>query len=148
MVPLCRKRLAAVARLVSLPVMTHRFAVRVYYEDTDMGGIVYYANFLKFIERARSDMVAGLGLDQNEMLDGGVAFAVRRIEADYLRPARFADELEVSTQIVSATGARLVLDQRVLRGGETLFAAQVTIATVSAGGRPVRLPDVLRADQG
>jgi len=128
--------------------MTHRFAVRVYYEDTDMGGIVYYANFLKFIERARSDMVAGLGLDQNEMLDGGVAFAVRRIEADYLRPARFADELEVSTQIVSATGARLVLDQRVLRGGETLFAAQVTIAAISAGGRPVRLPDVLRADQG
>ncbi|WP_111733275.1 tol-pal system-associated acyl-CoA thioesterase [Roseovarius amoyensis] len=128
--------------------MTHRFAVRVYYEDTDMGGIVYYANFLKFIERARSDMVAGLGLDQNEMLDEGVAFAVRRIEADYLRPARFADELEVSTQIVSATGARLVLDQRVLRGDETLFAAQVTIAAISAGGRPVRLPDALRAGQG
>lgn len=133
---------------VSLPAMTHRFPVRVYYEDTDMGGIVYHANFLKFIERARSDMVAGLGLDQNAMRDGGLVFAVRRIEADYLRPARFADDLEVSTRIVSATGARLVLDQRVLRGDETLFTALVTIAAMSAGGRPARLPDVLRAGQG
>lgn len=128
--------------------MTHRFPVRVYYEDTDMGGIVYHANFLKFIERARSEWVAGLGLDQNAMRDGGVVFAVRRIEADYLRPARFADDLEVHTRIVSAGRARLVLDQHVWRGGEVLFTAQVTIAAMSAAGRPVRLPDALRRFQG
>ena len=77
--------------------MTHRFAIRVYYEDTDMGGIVYHANFLKFIERARSEWVAGLGLDQNAMRDKGIVFAVRRVEADYLLPARYGDDLEVLT---------------------------------------------------
>jgi len=113
-----------------------------------MGGIVYHANFLKFIERARSEWVAGLGLDQNAMREAGTVFAVRRIEAEYLRPARFADDLEVRTRAVSARGARLVLDQRVLRGGEVLFAARVTVAAMSATGRPVRLPDALRAGGG
>jgi len=79
--------------------MTHRFAIRVYYEDTDMGGIVYHANFLKFIERARSEWVAGLGLDQNAMRNEGIVFAVRRVEADYLIPARFDDLLTVETEI-------------------------------------------------
>lgn len=131
-----------------MPAMTHRFAVRVYYEDTDMGGVVYHANFLKFIERARSDWVAGLGLDQNAMREAGVVFAVRRIEADYLRPARFGDDLEVRTRILSASGARLVLDQRVSRGGTDLFGARVTVAAMSGAGRPVRLPAVLRAPSG
>ena len=97
--------------------MTHRFAIRVYYEDTDMGGIVYHANFLKFIERARSEWVAGLGLDQNAMRDDGIVFAVRRVEADYMLPARYGDELEVRTTTASISGARLVMDQKVVRGG-------------------------------
>ena len=68
--------------------MSHQFPIRVYYEDTDMGGIVYYANYLKFIERARSDWVREIGIDQNAMRDEGVVFAVRRVEADYLSPAQ------------------------------------------------------------
>ena len=68
--------------------MTHRFPIRVYYEDTDMAGIVYYANYLKFIERARSEWVRELGIDQVQMKAEGVVFAVRRVEADYLAPAR------------------------------------------------------------
>lgn len=124
--------------------MTHRFAVRIHYEDTDMGGIVYYANFLKFIERARSDWVAGLGIDQNAMRAAGMVFAVRRIEADYLAPACFGDDLEVCTRLVSVGGARLVLDQQVLRGRAALFGARVTLACMSAAGRPLRLPEVLR----
>ena len=108
--------------------MTHRFAIRVYYEDTDMGGIVYHANFLKFIERARSEWVAGLGLDQNAMREKGVVFAVRRVEAEYLQPARYGDDLEVQTTTASVSGARLVMDQVVLRGGQRLFEAQVTVS--------------------
>ena len=76
--------------------MTHRFTLRVYYEDTDLAGIVYYANYLKFIERARSEWVRELGIDQQAMKrDSGRVFAVRRIEADYLSPAYFDDVIEV-----------------------------------------------------
>jgi len=124
--------------------MTHRFALRVYYEDTDMGGIVYHANFAKFIERARSEWVRDMGLDQAAMRDAGIVFAVRRIEADYLRPARFGDDLEVRTKIVSASGARLVMDQQVRRGDTLLFSARVTVACITLAGRPVRLPERVR----
>ena len=87
----------------------HEFPIRVYYEDTDMAGIVYYANYLKFIERARSDWVRQKGVDQNAMKDeDGVVFAVRKVEADYLMPARFDDELLVETRAIQVTGARLV----------------------------------------
>lgn len=124
--------------------MIHRFAVRVYYEDTDMGGIVYHANFLKFIERARSEWVSEMGIDQNAMRDGGVVFAVRRVEADFLAPARYGDALEVRTSTASVSGARLVMDQKVMRGEELLFQAQVTVACITMTGQPVRLPKELR----
>lgn len=123
----------------------HRFAVRVFYEDTDMGGVVYHANFLRFAERARSDWARGLGIDQGAMREAGVVFAVRRVEADYLLPARFDDELVVLTVPESATGARAVLRQEVRRGGQLLFAARVTVAAMGADGRPRRLPEAMRA---
>ena len=92
--------------------MTHSFPVRVYYEDTDLAGIVYYANYLKFIERGRTEFVRARGIDQSELkADQGIVFAVRRVEADYLRPAVFDDLLEVRTALVEVGGARLVLDQ-------------------------------------
>ncbi|MDA5093995.1 tol-pal system-associated acyl-CoA thioesterase [Aliiroseovarius sp. KMU-50] len=117
----------------------HQFPIRVYYEDTDMAGIVYYANYLRYIERARSDWVRDIGVDQNEMREAGQVFAVRRLEADYLGSARFDDELIVETSINTVSGARLVLDQVVKRGEETLFEAQVTIVCL-ADGQPTRLP--------
>ena len=90
--------------------MTHRFACRVYYEDTDLAGIVYYANYLKFIERARSEWVRDLGVDQIDLrARQGLVFAVRRIEADYLSPARFDDVLQVETRLAGLTGARIIL---------------------------------------
>lgn len=126
--------------------MDHRFAMRVYYEDTDMGGIVYHANFLKFIERARSDWVAEMGVDQLAMRDqDGVVFAVRRINSEFIKPARYGEDLEVRTTVAEITGARLVMDQLVTRGEETLFAAQVTAACMTLEGRPTRLPDNIRA---
>ncbi len=89
--------------------MSHRFALRVYYEDTDLAGIVYYANYLKFIERARSEWVRGLGVDQARLrAESGIVFAVRRVEADYLRPAVFDDLLEVETRLVETGGARIL----------------------------------------
>lgn len=126
--------------------MTHAFHLRVYYEDTDLAGIVYYANYLKFIERARTEWVRGLGVDQGRLrADLGMVFAVRRIEADYLRPAKFDDALRVQTRALAVSGARIVLEQEVFRGEEKLFAAQVTLVCLTATGHPARLPAGLRA---
>ena len=124
--------------------MTHRFPVRVYYEDTDMAGIVYHANYLRFIERARSDWVRGLGIDQRAMRDAGEVFAVRRIEADYLASARFDDALEVVTHVASVSPARMALVQEVRRDAQVLFLARVTLVCLGAGGKPTRLPARLR----
>jgi acyl-CoA thioester hydrolase len=126
----------------------HRFEVRVYYEDTDMAGIVYYANYLKYIERARSDWVRVLGVDQNELRAEGVVFAVSRIEADYLSPARFDDVLDVATSVVTRSGARVVLNQRVTRDGTVLFASVVTLVALDQRGRAVRLPAEFRRRLG
>ncbi|WP_300516214.1 tol-pal system-associated acyl-CoA thioesterase [Aliiroseovarius sp.] len=122
----------------------HTFPIRVYYEDTDMAGIVFYANYLRYIERARSDWVRRMGIDQGEMRADGLIFAVRRVEADYLAPARFDDELTVTTSTGQMTGARLVLDQVVRRGDEVLFEAVVTIVCLTVTGQPARLPALLR----
>ncbi|MTE00902.1 tol-pal system-associated acyl-CoA thioesterase [Paracoccus sp. YIM 132242] len=120
--------------------MTHRLPVRVYYEDTDLAGIVYYANYLKFIERGRSEWLRALGIDQVALKAGGHVFAVRRIEADYLRPARFDDLLSVETALSQMTAARIVVDQTVRRGPDLLFTARVTLACLDGAGRPARLP--------
>ncbi len=121
--------------------MTHEFGVRVYYEDTDMAGIVYYANYLKFIERARTEFVSSLGVDQKRLSrEQGLAFAVRRLEADFLKPAGFGDDLTVSTAVEAVSGAKAVLAQDVLRKGERLFSAKVTIVCIAASGMPARLP--------
>jgi acyl-CoA thioester hydrolase len=126
--------------------LTHRHGLRVYYEDTDLAGIVYYANYLKFIERARTEWIESLGVDQMALRAAeGIVFAVRRVEADYLRPARFGDELVVETVLQSLGGARLVLEQVVLRGGERIFAATVTLVCLTGDGHAVRLPAVVRA---
>ncbi|MEL7253179.1 MAG: tol-pal system-associated acyl-CoA thioesterase [Pseudomonadota bacterium] len=125
--------------------MDHRFSVRVYYEDTDMGGIVYHANFLKFIERARSDWVAQMGMDQMAMRDDeGIVFVVRCITADFIKPARYGEDLDVRTALASVTPARMVMEQVVLRGEERLFTAEVTAVCMTLEGRPTRLPKAIR----
>lgn len=130
--------------------MPHRLDLRVYYEDTDLAGIVYYANYLKFIERGRTEWVRSLGIDQARLKrEAGIVFAVRRVVADYLAPARFDDVLAVETDPRGATAARIVLAQRVRRGAQVLFEAEVTLVALSGAGRPARLPaDVRRALAG
>ena len=125
--------------------MTHEFALRVYYEDTDLAGIVYYANYLKFIERARTEWVRDLGIDQGRLkAEEGIVFAVRRVEADYLAPAKFDDELTVATELEEVRAARIVLRQEVRRAGRGLFSALVTLVALTEAGTPARLPPVLR----
>ena len=124
----------------------HRFALRVYYEDTDLAGIVYYANYLKFIERGRSEWVRGLGIDQGQLkAETGVVFAVRRVLADYLKPAVYDDALVVETRLQSLGNARIDLQQSVLRDTQVLFTAEVTLVCMGADGKAARIPQALRA---
>jgi len=140
-----RLRLGLWARSGVERAMAHEFPVRVYYEDTDLAGIVYYANYLKFIERGRSEWVRSLGVDQAALRAAeGIVFAVRRVEADYLRPAVFDDQLTVTTGLLALGGARIELEQAVLRGEERLFQAKVVLVCLSSGGTAARLPVWLR----
>ena len=125
--------------------MSHSFPVRIFYEDTDMAGIVYYANYLKYIERARSDIVEQLGVDQRAMREEDVVFVITRVEADYLSAARFGDRLEVRTTHYAKGAVRWMFDQDVLRGDEVLFRAKVTAVCMTTAGKPIRLPAKLRS---
>ena len=121
--------------------MRHEMEVRVYYEDTDLGGIVYYANYLKFIERGRTELLRDAGVDQVALKeDTGVVFAVRRIEADYLAPAKMDDVLRIETRVADQGRVRIVMEQGVFRREEQLFSAVVTLACIVESGRPVRVP--------
>ena len=123
----------------------HRLELRVYYEDTDMAGIVYYANYLKYIERGRTEALNALGIDQIALKEQeGLVFVVRWVGADYLTPARFGDRLEVATVIARVKGASVEMVQEVRRGEEALFRATVTVACMDASGRPQRIPAPLR----
>lgn len=124
----------------------HVHPLRVYYEDTDLAGIVYYANYLRFIERGRTEALLAAGVDQARLkAETGIVFAVRRVEIDYLRPALFQDELTVTTALAALRGARVELLQDVRRGAETLAKARVVIVALDAAGRPARLPGEMRA---
>jgi acyl-CoA thioester hydrolase len=123
----------------------HRLPLRVYYEDTDFSGLVYHASYLRFLERGRTEWLAALGVGQRALHEDAqaLAFVVRRMNVDWIRPARMDDLLLVETRPISLAGASAALAQRVTRGAETLVEAHVLIATV-AGGRPRRLPDAAR----
>ncbi|WP_116132414.1 tol-pal system-associated acyl-CoA thioesterase [Tropicimonas sp. IMCC34043] len=126
--------------------MPHLHTLRVYYEDTDMAGIVYYANYLKFIERGRTEWVRARGLHQQALkAERGIVFAVRRVTAEYLASARLDDLLTVETALTDLRGASFVMAQKVLRGAQTLFEAEVTLVTMTAEGRAVRVPADIRA---
>lgn len=126
--------------------MSHKFHLRVYYEDTDLAGIVYYANYLKFVERARSTLVREADIDQNEMKDKlGVVFTVRRLQAEYFAPARMNDELWVETTVHQLSGARIVFNQDVYRDGVMLFSGIITVACATMDGKVTRFPAEIRA---
>ena len=124
----------------------HLHRLRVYFEDTDAGGMVYYANYLKFAERARTEMLRAAGINHAAMVaDDGLMLVVRRVTAEYRRSARLDDELEIATRLAQWSGATLTLDQTIRRGAEVLVDLTVTIACITRDGRPTRLPERLRA---
>ena len=116
--------------------------LRVYYEDTDAGGVVYYANYFKFCERARTEWLRAIGFDNSTLLaERGLAFVVRAVKADYFAPAALDDALEVVSTLDRLRGASLTFGQRVMRGEELLFDAQIVIACVDlAARRPSAIP--------
>ena len=129
----------------SAPMATHRQAIRVYFEDTDAAGIVYSANYLKFAERARTDMLRDLGVSHAEMMRrDGLVLVVRRCEIDYLKPAKLDDLLTVETEAAKLGGASAELRQRVLRDGEVLADLKVLVVCIGKDGRPHRIPDYVR----
>ena len=121
------------------------YPMRVFYEDTDFSGFVYHANYLKFCERARSDYLRVKGVDQTGMFDASdrTAFVVRRMDCNFLQPARFNDELTVETDFREMGGARFELFQTIKRGDQALFTAAVTVVLIDGRGRPKRIPPEL-----
>jgi acyl-CoA thioester hydrolase len=119
--------------------------VRVYYEDTDAGGVVYYANYLKFTERARTEWLRSNGFEQTDLAEQhGVVFVVRSVAVEYLKPARFNDALQVTVELIKVGAGQIDLVQRVIRGDEELATARVKIVCVRLGTlRAVRLPQAL-----
>jgi len=119
--------------------------IRVYYEDTDSGGVVYYANYLRFFERARTEWLRAAGFEQDELAARhGVVFVVRSLKIEYLRPSLFNDTLQVSVELVKVGASQILVAQRVMRGDETLVMAEVQLACVNAGTfKPVRIPKAI-----
>ncbi len=126
----------------------HTLAVRVYYEDTDAGGIVYYANYLKFMERARTEWLRELGYEQDDLLEQSVAFVVKHVEMHNYAPARFNQLLSINTQIVELKGASMTFKQTIMNEQETqLVSAQIKVACVDLSVmKPKRLPAALLGD--
>ena len=121
--------------------------IRVYYEDTDAGGVVYYANYLKFCERARTEWLRTFGVSQQALIDEqGLGFVVRSVQADYLAPARLDDALEVITQVAMLRRASILFEQQLVRGQELLFTARVLLASIDLRRqKPVAIPASLHA---
>jgi acyl-CoA thioester hydrolase len=123
---------------------THSISVRVYYEDTDLAGIVYHANYLKFMERARTETLRAHGITQTDQAKDDVYLSVVAMDIAFKAPARIDDLLTVEAVPVSTTGVRGTIAQRVLLGERELCTATVTVVCMNAKGRPVRMPQVVR----
>jgi acyl-CoA thioester hydrolase len=123
----------------------HHLAIRVYYEDTDSGGVVYYSNYLKYAERARTEMLRDIGSEHQAMkAELGVGFVVRSCNADYQKPAYLDDLLEVETEIIAVRGASIQMRQTVTRANEALVIMEVKLACMNFDGGAVRIPEGVR----
>ena len=124
----------------------HIFSLRVYFEDTDSGGIVYYANYLKFAERARTEMLRSVGIESGRLMrEDNVTLMVKSCNVDYQKPARLDDALEVHSQITKVGGASLYGVQKIKCNGHELVDIQIKLACMAVDGKPVRLPNKLRS---
>lgn len=126
--------------------MEHKIPIRIYYEDTDAGGVVYHSNFIKFAERGRTELLRFMGFENKSLRDNqGVIFVVRHINADYLKPAFLDDLLNLQTIVTELKNTSLVMKQSIYRNDDLIFTADVTVVCIDAGSlKPVRIPDGLR----
>ncbi|MCF6215476.1 MAG: tol-pal system-associated acyl-CoA thioesterase [Emcibacter sp.] len=126
----------------------HVLPLRVYYEDTDVGGVVYHANYLKYMERGRSDMIRGLGISQEEMLKflepDDIKFVVIRSEVDYVKPAKLDDEITVHTNVAKLGKASLVMEQEICRSDEVLAKGVIKVAALNKENKPARISTKIR----
>ncbi|MFA3790529.1 tol-pal system-associated acyl-CoA thioesterase [Aliiglaciecola sp. SL4] len=125
-----------------MPFPVHKFKVRVYYEDTDAGGIVYYANYLKFLERARTEWLRSFGIEQHSLLEQSVGFVVKRVEMDNIAAARFDDLLQVNTQIIELKRASMLFQQQITNSNNlSLVSAKIRVACVDLQKmKPIAIP--------
>ncbi|NRA30364.1 MAG: YbgC/FadM family acyl-CoA thioesterase [Parvularculaceae bacterium] len=128
------------------PLRTHHIDFRIYFEDTDVTGIVYHANYVKYFERGRTESLRACFANLSDLMvnDDPCTFAVSNIEIAYKRPAKLDDIITVETILASAKGAKMVFDQKIFRGAELLAAATVTAAVITLEGRPRRMPEAMR----
>lgn len=124
--------------------MTHRFSVKVYYEDTDAAGIVYYSNFLRYLERARTEFLLEHGLNIAELHYEGIFFPVTHVDIHYKRPVKLGETIDISTEIAEMKNASVVLKSLILKKDAVLAEAYVTFACIGKEGKPIRLPYGLR----
>ena len=121
------------------------FTVKVYYEDTDVGGVVYYANYLKFLERARSEAIYSLGYTNSSLLESfGIMLIVKSCNIEYKRPAKFEDKLEIFSEVESFTKTSFLMKQTILRNNELISQADIHLVVVDKNGKPSSVPDELK----
>jgi len=123
--------------------MVHRHPVKIYYEDTDAGGVVYYANYLRYMERARTELLLERGIDVADYHRRGYLFAVVDLDVHYKKPAVLGDLIEVRTEVQGVTNVTITLRHRIFRAGDLLVEASVRLASISAEGKPRKLPEAV-----
>ena len=122
-----------------------KYNTKVYYEDTDAAGIVYYANYLKFLERARSEAIYSIGLTNKKLLsDHGTIIIVKSCNIDYKKPAKFEDSLEIISEIKTISKSSFTMDQIIKRNEEIISEAETVLVTINTEGKPIRIPNVLK----
>ena len=122
----------------------HTFKIKIYYEDTDSGGVVYYANYLKFIERARTNLIQDLGFTlQSLSKDYDSHFVVKNINCDYIQSAQLEDELKIQSQFLKIKKASLQIEQNIFRENDMIFQSQVLLVNINSSGKPIKIPEIL-----
>ena len=124
--------------------MNYLYRINVFYEDTDSGGVVYYANYLKFIERARTNLIQELGFSLKSLSEKyDCHFVVKNIHCNYIQSAKLEDELIIQTKFIELKKASFELDQSIIRNDKVIFESKVLMVNVNSSGRPLKIPDVL-----
>jgi len=125
--------------------ITHDFPVRIYYDDTDAGGVVYHANYMKFCERARTEYLRDMGFENTQILnDHGIIIVVKNIEAEYLAPARLDDLLTIQSRVLSVKNTSFVMEQKAIKREVCIFSMTIVLVCVNADGRPHKMPDTVK----